>query len=525
VRTLGRTLFLNEIVYGVDAIKYDAPGDFQLIARDDLFRIHGFNEDMLLGWHVDSNIAKRLFLTYGVVGDLVEHVFGYHCDHTRQVTPAHQHNAPSNSIREFFDEVATPDVPGQADTWGCPNDAIEEIRLEASAAQAYRAGLAAVLQGEWTRPAEAWYTPATYGMTAYDARHVLPFLADVFAASPRAWTVGWMGGRPDTFRMFCAIWARLGFRGDVLIDAWAAPLLATPGLPPGARTVPARDIDALADALVFDFGAPSEAVNAGPRDVDPRRLDEAVGSLLRERFRAFAEAERRRVRGGAAPRRVVCVDAVHNEYEGLVRDHITAASTPFASRLRQGFIVPTTLQDEWSKTPTRDVLGGLDVGACGVRTGSGISAKFGQRGYLFTGPGIVLPPGDYTVEVSFRPRTLMTLVALVRPVVLEVVAGSECLRQVRLHRLSGTAVMPFSISQACYDRKGVIDIRLLRGRSVEFAVSSVTITQLRPTLPPQFGDADDDRLSELLGRAYAGTGGRTAATPVDVRTATPSTAR
>ena len=32
---------LHEIVYARPEIKYDGPGDFQLILRSDLFRIHG----------------------------------------------------------------------------------------------------------------------------------------------------------------------------------------------------------------------------------------------------------------------------------------------------------------------------------------------------------------------------------------------------------------------------------------------------------------------------------------------------
>src|SRR5665213_719997 len=70
VREWGSTLHLNEIILGSEFILYDGPGDFQLILRDDLFANQGFHEEMLLGWHVDSNIAKRMYLKYGKVGDL-----------------------------------------------------------------------------------------------------------------------------------------------------------------------------------------------------------------------------------------------------------------------------------------------------------------------------------------------------------------------------------------------------------------------------------------------------------------------
>ena len=83
IKSYGEKLHLNEVVYGYKWIKYDAPGDFQLIERKDLFELNGFDEKMLLGWHVDSNISKRLFLKYGQVNDALPFVYGYHCDHTR----------------------------------------------------------------------------------------------------------------------------------------------------------------------------------------------------------------------------------------------------------------------------------------------------------------------------------------------------------------------------------------------------------------------------------------------------------
>ena len=86
VRHWGWSLHINEIVLGSPFILYDGPGDFQLMQRSDLFQIDGFDETMLLGWHVDLNIAARLTLVHGRVGDLGGAVYGYHCDHTRQIT-------------------------------------------------------------------------------------------------------------------------------------------------------------------------------------------------------------------------------------------------------------------------------------------------------------------------------------------------------------------------------------------------------------------------------------------------------
>ena len=130
----GWKFHLNEIVRGVDVIKFDAPGDFQLVERADLFKIHGFNEEMLRGWHVDSNLSKRLSFLHGGVSDLSLAVFGYHCGHTRLMTPNHSPVKVEDKFFEFVHMVTAPDLSEQAETWGLAQEEIEEVRLDGEAA-------------------------------------------------------------------------------------------------------------------------------------------------------------------------------------------------------------------------------------------------------------------------------------------------------------------------------------------------------------------------------------------------------
>src|SRR6185312_9292004 len=58
LRRQGRAARLNEVVYGQEVSLFDGPGDFQLVERAALLEIDGLDERMLLGWHVDSNIAS-----------------------------------------------------------------------------------------------------------------------------------------------------------------------------------------------------------------------------------------------------------------------------------------------------------------------------------------------------------------------------------------------------------------------------------------------------------------------------------
>ena len=179
IREWSQIAHLNEIVKGAEFIRFDAPGDFQLIEREDLFRIHGFNESMLLGWHVDSNIAKRLHIIYGETRDLVNCVYGYHCDHTRQVTPMHRKDSKSNDLGVFVDRVVQAECPEQAESWGCADDEIEEITLSNTRNRIYLNGIKACIANKMTEPTYSEYVPKSYEKVSYDAPHVFPFLADI----------------------------------------------------------------------------------------------------------------------------------------------------------------------------------------------------------------------------------------------------------------------------------------------------------------------------------------------------------
>ncbi len=112
-------------------MKYDALGDFQAALREDMFAIHGFDEEMVLGWHCDSNLAARLALYRGRVDTLIDRLFGYHCDHTRVAAANNKgRQTKMNDQDRYIWDVSTPYLPAQADTWGWPDVTIEEVRLD-----------------------------------------------------------------------------------------------------------------------------------------------------------------------------------------------------------------------------------------------------------------------------------------------------------------------------------------------------------------------------------------------------------
>lgn len=332
IRDWGSALHLSQIVRVSKVVLYDNPGDFQLIERRDLFDIHGFDEEMILGWHVDSNMFKRLHLIHGDVGDLGGEVRGYHCDHTRQPTALHAPRCTWNDHRRFVDDVLRPDVPEQATGWGCADDAIEELHLKEDASAIYVRALTEAIGAPLPAPTFVEYTASTYDSSDYDPRHVLPFLADMFACSERDMTIAWSGGREQTLWLFAQVWQKLGFVGRILVDEESARAGVFATAPSVVRVELATLLEE-SDAFIVDFGTPENAAADG-------KLDAALDEALRRIWLAMVESERSRLRNDKAPRQFVAINAINNRYASFVCKDIAAAATPLGTQMRHGFVQP-----------------------------------------------------------------------------------------------------------------------------------------------------------------------------------------
>lgn len=384
VREWGSAFHLNETVLSEHlAYRFDGPGDFQLILREDIFRIHGFHEEMLLGWHVDANIAKRLSLIRGNTGDLSAEIAGYHCDHTRQVTPAHRPGSVQNSWSRFFSEVAEASISAQAENWGMPDESIEEISLHSG--DSHLIGLRAALEAVPERPATILVDGPAFDKVDYDAAHVLPFLVDALISRDRATTLGWFATRQDLLTMLSVSLRNLGFTSSILIPAELAAALA---LPSNARAVSQHEVLAKADIVGFDFGFPMGQVVPVPAHARTALTLNVQGLL------AFVGEEHRRRCHGHAPRRAIAVNAVHSRF-GLVTSLIGAPVAPISTRIRQGFVA-------WNGEV--DLKPHLDVGPAGERTVDGIVTRRGIS-HALCGAVFPLPKGKYEFRVELTPRT------------------------------------------------------------------------------------------------------------------------
>jgi hypothetical protein len=377
-RHWGAAAHLDEIVYGSDTILYDAPGDFQLILRKDLFDIDGFHEEMLLGWHLDSNVSKRLGLIYGSVGDAAPAVFGYHCDHTRQVTPMHAHRSPENDQTRFVDGVTSAPLPQQSDRWGLADSVLEEVSLERSVNRTFRKALSLAISEPLTLPLKAYYRSELYDKTSAEPEHILPFLLDIFSNFPRNENVLWLGQGGRLFELFRRCWSELGFTGQVIIDQNSDAKLETFGP---------------VSAFVFNFGSPT-------------LLGGEASDLVTERFLDVATDEVRHQTSVGPPRRIVGVNAIHNRFEGLMLGNIGCARTPFSTRLRHGFLLPEVRAklnaDASAVQPTQNWTSQMRIGDAGFRKGDLIATRPGNVGHFAYGPYLTLHPGEYRIYIGLN---------------------------------------------------------------------------------------------------------------------------
>jgi hypothetical protein len=347
----GRRFQLNEIVYGARETLFDGPGDFQLFLRDDGFRIDGFDERMLLGWHVDTNVAKRLSLLRGEpVRSALEHVFAYHCDHNRESTPAHAYGGTQNSWQRFVTDVARCDIPDQRHAWGFADETLEEIRVDSP--PAVLCALEAIVPPMGDAPYVTGIT-ANLSDLRYDPEHVIPYVANAIASLPRSWNVGYAGCRAKTFELFAALWQRLGFTGKILIRC-GDPLPRSRESAASVEVLDAPAVDARADFFLFEFGAGRD--DDAPRPTGERtKPEEGYEPLSPDDYlrvlavhRAYARAlAAEHARTDLPARRFLLINMQNNVLRRTATWRIGAAATPIGTRLTHGF----ALRDPFAPAP------------------------------------------------------------------------------------------------------------------------------------------------------------------------------
>lgn len=340
VRRWSNQFHLDEVVFGNPNIIYDGPGDFQLALREDLFKTNGFDERMLLGWHLDSNIAKRFRLLRGGIETALPYLKGYHCDHTRQATIYHRRDRVENDSVQFVYGVDRFDIPEQAETWGLTRDTIEEYRLDSRTTGRYLRALGKTIGAPKTVDYyETFYDGVSFDRLEYPLDHVLPYLLDALYCIPSSATIGYLGCRTDTLRATARALEAVGFTGELLLchdQEWFQPSQ------PLIIAVPFVDFVERADMFVVEVGIDTETAES----------EQTAGERLASIFNLFDAIVRAHEGTTKPPKKVVGVNVVNNQFERLFNDAVSATLTPYSSRVRHGLMVSTL---EFTAAPRLDL--------------------------------------------------------------------------------------------------------------------------------------------------------------------------
>jgi hypothetical protein len=326
VKRLGPELRLDEPTVSHEWIRFDAPGDFQLILREDFRAIDGLDEEMLLGYHVDSNLSRRMLLHRGSIESLGERLSGYHCNHNREPTVYHGAGKVTNDLDRFVVRIDHSKLPAQRTTWGLADAELEEVPVRERSGPHFAATLAAAIPNSPGPRMSSDAARVPFEVT-YDSGHVLPFIADSLAVSPWDATIGYVGANPVLERMLATVVPQLGFTNPLEV----------------ADLEDVRSVEELArisDVLVVDLGLDASLVDASAymaQNSEPAKLPRGLGRTFNALERLI-ELERARLELGAHPRRFVLVHSWTVFWDAYVLANFDCSHTTAHSRVRRATV-------------------------------------------------------------------------------------------------------------------------------------------------------------------------------------------
>jgi hypothetical protein len=341
-RDLGPKLHLDEVTTSHPYMRYDSPGDFQLIPRRALFEIHGFDERMIYGWHADSNMCKRLYLYHGNRTESLAHCLkGYHCDHTRVATGVHRQDLkPENDLYQFVYRVVDPVAPGQADSWGAPNINIEEVDFSDGLQARYITALTKALGGA---QAQDYHSDANDATTyvEYASKHVLPYVAGNLTVYPRNARFVYVGANDRLLGLLTTTVAEMGFHNPVHYVPDVLGKEMGGAVPVTANGGEGQLADALSeyDLVLFDVGLDWEGErfpNQPARITDwPRENRYRIGRVIRL-IKSFAEVSKDSSCAGRGTAEALLINVNHYLLRRFVSHFLMAVETPYNTRTMKG---------------------------------------------------------------------------------------------------------------------------------------------------------------------------------------------
>ncbi len=344
-RHWGLRLHIDEVVTGPPEVRFDAPGDFQLVLRDQLFHIHGFNEQMILGWHRDSNLCKRLWLLNGETRSLLHKMYGYHCDHTRIQSVYHMAGKSSeNSLANFFVNVTTPYIPEQALSWGMPEEDVEEFGLDESRTSRMPKILEQIVPG-MVSPIVGLTTVNSLNVGLYyDTLHVIPYITDIIVHIPPGQHIGYFGCNLPLLEKLADFRRLLGHSGHILCcSEILAATVPHDGCVPTAR----NEIYEQAGSFIIDLSMKHLPLRKNQAGLPiPDICPEVIAFARRMANEIITLARFEHDRSGLL--RTVIFAGCHNTaFDEIIKTLFSCAMTPANTYVRNG----TVFKEAFSSSP------------------------------------------------------------------------------------------------------------------------------------------------------------------------------
>ncbi|MEI6212824.1 MAG: hypothetical protein WCP10_01865 [Desulfuromonadales bacterium] len=337
----GLRLHISEIITASKETLFDGPGDFQLCLRSQLFQMHGLNEQMVLGWHVDSNLCKRMWLLNGETKSVLDQLHAFHCDHTRIQSVYHMAGTSTeNSFADFFVNVTSPDLPEQKLSWGLPDENIEEIALDKKHTTRLSTALMQIIPGMSVPIAGQTTVDGFDTGLYYDNFHVFPYLAESIVNLPLNSHIGYFGNNPNMLSLLSELRMLLGHSGMLMYDED----LLTSGLPAvSCKPSLAEEIHVAATTFIIDMSMknlPFRFNKSGLPIPDKSPQVFEYARKMSEVILGVARCEKYMVENNAHLRTVIFIGCHNTSFDLTIMALFSCAMTPVSTHIRSGVLSP-----------------------------------------------------------------------------------------------------------------------------------------------------------------------------------------
>jgi len=301
-------------------LKYDNPGDFQLMLRNDIFQIGGFDEEMVRGWHVDSNLCKRMALLGRAGKSLENELIAFHCDHNRKESLVHQ-RVVENDWERFISQVGS--AVASNPNWGLQDEEIEEIRLKINP---HISALSSALSQSVKKDYVIDVHLNSFNTLTYAPARVFASLADHLCHLPRAVDIAYIGHNIELLKICHQYLNEKGFSGKIL----CLNGFLDDKLPSSVVLVEMSQLIAQSYLFLCDFGMEENSPHG--REEYP-----ALKKQLKKVMKSFLEIVRQK-KAQKKSGKFIGINVLHTDFNSIFSKDLLIRSNGHSTGISYGFL-------------------------------------------------------------------------------------------------------------------------------------------------------------------------------------------